>query len=94
MKIFYDASCPFCQRWVERIKRWDKREIFSYVPQSKKMDSLLLEEANGRTWVRGRAVLRIFWLLGGWWRLIGWIYVVPVLPDLVYRLVARFRHHF
>lgn len=56
------------------------------------MPSLILEE-NGRTWLRGRAVLRIFWLLGGAWRWIGWLYVMPIFPDLIYRLVARMRHH-
>lgn len=92
-EIFYDDDCPFCRRSVARIARLDKKHIFVFVPQIKKVNTLILKEANGKTWIRGRAVLRIFWLLGGVFRLFGWLYLIPFFPDLVYRVIARLRHH-
>ena len=47
-----------------------------------------------RLWIRGRAVMRIFWLLGGKWRLIVWLCFVPFGVDAVYSFVARHRHRF
>ena len=45
-----------------------------------------------RFWIRSRGVFRILWLLGGPWRLIGWLYWMPIGADLVYRLIAHHRH--
>ncbi|MBS0605213.1 MAG: DUF393 domain-containing protein [Verrucomicrobia bacterium] len=47
-----------------------------------------------RTWIRGRAVMRIFWLLGGWKKLIGWAAFIPYGIDPFYSLVAKRRHRF
>lgn len=42
-------------------------------------------------WLRGRAVLRCYWLLGGNWKWVGWMCYIPWLPDLVYKFVAKIR---
>lgn len=43
----------------------------------------------------GKAALRIAWLLGGVWTLVGWISFLPSpLYDWAYRLVARNRKRF
>lgn len=40
----------------------------------------------------GKGILRIYWLLGGCWSLIGWLAFIPsFLYDWVYRLVAKNR---
>lgn len=44
-----------------------------------------------RIWLRGRAVFRILWLIGGVWRWLGWLSFVPVGVDGLYRLIARHR---
>ncbi len=90
--IFYDASCSLCQRSIAWIKARDRKKIFAFEPLKKEADSLILIEGE-KKWVRGRAVMRILWLLGGKWKLIGWLYVVPFI-DLFYRLVARHRQKF
>ena len=64
----------------------------------KHLDSLILIEMSHndkkRIWVKGRAVLRIFWLLGGWRKLIGCFAYLPFGVDFVYSIIARHRHHF
>ncbi|HSX11881.1 MAG TPA: DCC1-like thiol-disulfide oxidoreductase family protein [Rhabdochlamydiaceae bacterium] len=42
-------------------------------------------------WLRGRAVFRILWLMGGAYRLLGWLCFFPLGVDTIYRLVARHR---
>ncbi|HEY2811453.1 MAG TPA: DUF393 domain-containing protein [Rhabdochlamydiaceae bacterium] len=61
------------------------------------VDSLMLIEnfrkgEKQRIWLRGRAVLRIFWLLGGFKKCIGWMAFLPFGVDGIYRLIARHRH--
>lgn len=65
--------------------------------EMKGVDSLVLIEdyqlPTQRYYVLGKGALRIAWLLGGWWWLIGWISFLPAgLYNWAYRLVARNRH--
>lgn len=62
-------------------------------------DSLVLvenyQESDERFYVLGKGALRILWLLGGGWMLLGWISFLPsFLYDWAYRLVARNRQRF
>lgn len=62
-------------------------------------DSLVLIEnyksKERKFYVLGKGVLRICWILGGWWSLIGWMNILPsYLFDVVYRFVARNRKKF
>jgi len=50
------------------------------------------EKEKGRIWVRGRAVLRILWLLGGAWKWLGILAYVPWGFDWAYDVVAKHRH--
>jgi predicted DCC family thiol-disulfide oxidoreductase YuxK len=64
----------------------------------KRIDSLILIEKfhsnNKRIWLRGRAVLRILWLLGGWRKIWGLFAYFPFAVDGIYKLIARHRHRF
>lgn len=64
----------------------------------KTIDSLILVEnyqTNPRCLVMSAAVFRICWLLGGAWKLLGWLsFLPPQLFNWLYRLVARNRHLF
>lgn len=68
------------------------------VPESvKKADSLILLEnyqsQNEKLYIFGHGAFRIAWLLGGYWRLLGWLsFLPPVLYNWGYQLVARYRH--
>lgn len=66
-------------------------------PKMKQADSLILienyKEPTQQLHILGKGALRICWLLGGAWRLFGWLsYLPPILYDWGYRLVAQNRH--
>ena len=42
-------------------------------------------------WIRGRAAMRLFWILGKRYRWFAWLCYVPLLTDLVYKLIASIR---
>lgn len=53
-------------------------------------------ESTGRDFsIRSKAVLRIYWLNGNGWGLIGCLSLLPKkLSDFVYRYIAEHRHQF
>lgn len=64
----------------------------------KEENSLILvenyETYSPQVWLRARAIFRILWLIGGKWKLLGWLYIVPFGTDAVYRLIAVHRTSF
>lgn len=65
----------------------------------KKANSLVLVEnyqsTGRRFWVRSKAILRIYWLVGHGWRLLGIFSFFPsFIGDLFYRWLAAHRHQF
>ena len=63
------------------------------------MDTLVLIENYGtdqqQIYVLGKGTFRILWLLGGFWKVIGWLSFLPSqIYDWGYRLVARNRGYF
>lgn len=65
---------------------------------AKNADSLILLEnfgqPNQKNFLFGKAIFRIFWLLGGKWRLLGAPFFLPgFLYNWGYRLVARNRKY-
>ncbi len=104
--IIYDGSCNLCNRTVRFIKKHDNHCLFSFAAlQSVEGASLLatcgaggLESGSviliheGRYYARSTAVLVIMKLLGGCWRI---IYALKIIPEPVrnffYRIVARNR---
>lgn len=47
--LIYDAACVFCRRWVDRVRRWDRR---------RRIDVLPLDDARAVT-VSGQPVERL-----------------------------------
>ncbi len=103
--LFFDQKCPLCQHSVRAVLSRDRRKIFCFAPlggaTAKRVgieteNTLVLLEnyttSCQKIWVRGRGFFRILWLLGGWRRLIGWLYLCPIGLDLGYRLLAHQRH--
>ena len=104
--VFYDHECPRCQRAVAWISQHDRNKKFQFASLQSELAEIKLsgklaplrhantvvfiESPSGRIWLRGRAIFRILWLIGGKWRLLGWLYSVPFV-DLAYRFIARHR---
>jgi predicted DCC family thiol-disulfide oxidoreductase YuxK len=64
----------------------------------KNANTLILVEnytsASPKIWIKGRAVMRILWLLGGWRKIPGLLAFVPLGIDALYSFVAKRRHRF
>lgn len=102
-RIFYDGKCPFCVRIIGKIKKMDKEREFTVSSLDGKKAKMVfagnyafLRAKNSivfiegkRIWIRANAVFRIFWLLGGPWKIPGALYVLPgFLINPFYRLFA------
>jgi len=90
-RIFYDNKCPFCKRMITKIKKMDKKRQFTTSPLDgkkakmvfagnyaflRKKKSIVFIEGK-RVWVKANAVLRVFWLLGGPWKILGSLFILP-----------------
>jgi predicted DCC family thiol-disulfide oxidoreductase YuxK len=74
-------------------------ELKNLPPEKKDIDSLILIENYGteqaEITTHGKGALRVLWLLGGCWKLIGWKSFLPSgFFDALYRFVAKNRHRF
>lgn len=61
------------------------------------LDSIILIEhydtLKQRVFTKSKAIFRIFWLLGGVYKLIGWKYILPSWSiDWAYNLIAKNRY--
>jgi predicted DCC family thiol-disulfide oxidoreductase YuxK len=64
----------------------------------KNANTLILVENNPsydpKIWMKGKAVMRILWLVGGWGKLVGWLAFFPLGIDQIYSFIAKRRHRF
>lgn len=103
--VFFDGVCGLCNRFVDRLLRWDKQRVLRFAPLQGStaaarlstavgadLDTVvLLDEAGVHT--RSEAALRIIAHLGGAWRLIKVLRIFPrVVRDAVYDWIARRRY--
>jgi len=102
--VFYDDQCPLCLRSVAIARKADRKKVCRFYPleseeaaahlspRLRKANTLVLLEDEKRTWIYGKAVLRLLWLLGGKWAFAGWLYILPKwIVDPIYRFVAKHR---
>lgn len=76
-----------------------KKMLINLPANLKQVDSLILIEnfhsEKQKFFLLGKGALRICWLLGGMWKLLGIFSFFPsFLYDWIYRLVAKNRHRF
>lgn len=101
--VFFDGVCGLCNKTVDRLWKADKSELLFFSPlQSRTAETLIPAELNaldtlvlmhgGRFYTQSRAVLKLAWLVKGWWLplLLLWPFQ-PFVGDLVYRWVAKNR---
>lgn len=103
--VFYDGNCGFCDQSVQILLRIDSREIFAFAPlqgsTAEKFltdippDSFILVEnfqTKPKVYFYGKGALRVLWLLGFPWSLIGFVSFLPsYLYDWIYRFIAKNR---
>ncbi len=103
--LIYDVDCAFCQRSVRLLARLDRRKrlrfstraaeygrgVLAKHPDLNAVDSLILV-APDDIYVRSGAVIRAAAALGGPWRLMNALLLIPgPLRDAAYRIVAKVR---
>ncbi|MEW9667979.1 thiol-disulfide oxidoreductase DCC family protein [Ammoniphilus sp. 3BR4] len=104
--ILFDGVCNFCNFWINRLITLDKREVFRFASLqsdagkalrekyhiTSELDSVILLD-DGRYYTESMAILRICKNLGGGWRI---LYVLKIVPDPIrngmYRWVAKNRY--
>lgn len=104
--LYFDGVCGLCNRAVDFVLRHDRRATFRFAPlqgetaaanlsgtDTADLNSMVLATQQG-TFRRSAAVVRILWLLGSFWWLLGWmLWVVPApLRNIGYNFVARVRY--
>lgn len=110
--IFFDDTCPLCQRAVSHIILIDQKNIFRFSPLKgntakevlgKKRDDFISENTivlvenfkkpKKKIYIRSKALFKIYYLIGGWHKLIGFLsFFPPTITDFFYRLIAKHRH--
>jgi predicted DCC family thiol-disulfide oxidoreductase YuxK len=105
--VLFDGDCAWCTGWAAWLVRRDRGGRFllaplrgetarRYLGPAPPPDTMALVEpvpGGGRVRLRSRAVLGVLRHLGGPWRAVGLLALVPApLADRAYGWVARRRH--
>lgn len=91
----FDTTCILCNRTVQFILRHDKEDIFLFGAlksgEYEGIDSVVLIH-QGQTYFYSTAALKVFELLGGWWKILLIFSIIPVSwRDGLYKLIAKNR---
>lgn len=106
--IFFDGECGFCDKSITFVREHDKEKLFLFAPlqgetaqkwvapefRNHLKTSILVEnyKTSPKMYFYGKGAFRTLWLLGGWWKLLGWPCFLPsFLYDWGYNLIARHR---
>ena len=105
--VFFDGVCNFCNYWVNFSIRRDKNKKLRFAPlqgttaasvlpsysaNPTEVESVLLLE-KGKLYRDSSAALRIAKNLGGGWKLLYGLIIVPkFIRDAVYKWIARNRY--
>jgi predicted DCC family thiol-disulfide oxidoreductase YuxK len=103
--IFFDGVCGLCNGFVDFVMKIDKQKLFKFSPlQSEFARGLLSPEdvielksvivqINGRTYKKSDAVFAVFKELGGSWKALQLLKILPrPLRNSAYDMVAKYRY--
>ena len=106
--VFYDGVCGLCDRWVRFILKRDKHRTLRFAPlqgeAAKTRKDLPAElrtvvlvvrpgTVNEQIFMRSDAALRLLDHVGGFWRILSWLRIVPrPIRDWVYDFIAQRRY--
>jgi predicted DCC family thiol-disulfide oxidoreductase YuxK len=104
--VVFDGDCAFCNRWVDFLLRFDRRDVFRFTARQSESGTVFSRQArlpeggagsiilveDGRILMRSSAVLRMFSLLGFPFSLIALFRLIPAgLRDAVYDFIGKNR---
>ena len=104
--VVFDGECAFCNRWVDFLLRFDRRDVFRFAARQTEAGVLFSRQAGlpeagagsivlverGVVRLRSAAVLRMLGLLGFPFSLAAIFRLIPVAPrDRMYDWIARNR---
>lgn len=106
--VFYDGVCGLCDRWIRFLLVRDKQQSLKFAPLQgdtarqrtdlpTELRSVVLViqpgTAEERVYFRSEAALRLLDHIGGFWRVVSWLRIIPrPLRDAVYDAIARYRY--
>ena len=106
--VLFDGHCALCSGFVQRLLRLDEHGVLRFAPlqsafaktrleaaglDAEALDSVVFVDADGRARVKSDAFFAVMRALGGAYRALGVLQVLPKgLRDGVYDLVARYRY--
>lgn len=100
--IFFDGVCHLCDRTVQKLLKWDKKEIFRFASIQSVTEKQLFEPSmdsvilfyNGQIFQKSSAVIQILILLGGKYRFFAqFLKLFPVsIMDYGYSIIAMHRY--
>ncbi len=105
--VFFDGVCNFCNYWVNFSIKRDRKKILKFAPlqgetakkifpqyniENSETESVILIE-KGRAFKDSAAALRIARHLGGGWKLLYGLMIVPkFIRDAVYKWISKNRY--
>jgi len=108
VQVFYDMNCSLCSNIINKLRKsnsnykidfYDRSELNVFIKNKndqefiKEVDSIILVE-NSEIRYYSDAVMRLFMLTGGIFRILAFfLVVVPrFIRDIGYKVIARYRH--
>ena len=104
--VVFDGECAFCNRWVDFLLRFDRRDIFRFTARQSQSGAAFSRQAGlpeggvgsiiiaegGHVLLRSNAVIRMLTLLGPPFSFASIFRVIPAaVRDTVYDFIARNR---
>src|SRR5580704_8853044 len=104
--VIFDGECVFCNRWVDFLLRFDRKDVFRFTARQTDLGASFMRQAglpecgagsivlieDGAVLLRSAAVLRMLDLLGFPFSLAAVFRLIPSTPrDSVYEWFARNR---
>jgi len=105
--VLFDGVCNFCNYWVNFALKRDRKNKLRFTPLQGKTAKQLLPHYNlnpsslssvifidaGKAWTQSSAAIRICRHLGGGWRLLYGLIIIPkFIRDFFYNIIARNRY--
>ena len=105
--VISDGECSFCNRWVDVLLRFDRKDIFHFAARQSETGAVFAAQSglapegmgsiivvqNSQILLRSDAVLRLLTLLGLPFSLMGVFRLISTsLRDAAYDVIARNRH--